>query len=182
MSRIGLKPIPVPSAVQIEIAEGNLVTVKGPKGQLQRQLPQAMRLEREGETVVVKRPSEAREHKALHGLTRTLLSNMVIGVTDGFRKELEINGVGYRAAKDGNTLVLNVGYSHPVRLDPPEGISYTVEGTNRVTVNGINKEVVGEDAARIRRVRKPEPYKGKGIKYTAERIRRKAGKTGKAGR
>jgi large subunit ribosomal protein L6 len=182
MSRIGLRPIPVPTAVQIDIADGNVVTVKGPKGQLQRQLPADMILEREGETLLVKRPTETRNHKALHGLTRTLLSNMVVGVTDGFKKELEINGVGYRAAKDGNTLVLNVGYSHPVRLDPPEGISYTLEGTTRVTVNGINKEVVGEDAARIRRVRKPEPYKGKGIKYSGERIRRKAGKTGKAGR
>lgn len=182
MSRIGIKPIPVPKAVQVDIADENLVTVKGPKGQLQRQLPLEMILEREGETLVVKRPSESRGHKALHGLTRTLLSNMVVGVTDGFKKELEINGVGYRAAKDGNSLVLNVGYSHAVRIDPPDGISYTVEGTNRVTVTGINKEVVGEDAARIRRVRKPEPYKGKGIKYSTERIRRKAGKTGKAGR
>ena len=182
MSRIGVKPIPVPKAVQVDIAAANVVTVKGPKGQLQRQLPGEMILEQEGETISVKRPTETRAHKALHGLTRTLLSNMVVGVTDGFKKELEINGVGYRAAKDGNTLVLNVGYSHPVRIDPPEGVSYTVEGTNRVTVNGINKEVVGEDAARIRRVRKPEPYKGKGIKYSTERIRRKAGKTGKAGR
>jgi large subunit ribosomal protein L6 len=182
MSRIGVKPIPVPKAVQVDIAAENLVTVKGPKGQLQRQVPGEMILEHEGETLSVKRPTEARAHKALHGLTRTLISNMVVGVTDGFTKVLEINGVGYRATKDGNTLVLNVGYSHPVRIDPPEGISYTVEGTNRVTVNGINKEVVGEDAARIRRVRKPEPYKGKGIKYSTERIRRKAGKTGKAGR
>ena len=182
MSRIGVKPIPVPKSVQVEIADGNVVTVKGPKGQLQRQLSGEMTLEHEGDLLAVKRPSEARAHKAIHGLTRTLLSNMVVGVTDGFKKELEINGVGYRAAKDGNTLVLNVGYSHPVRIDPPEGVSYTVEGTNRVTVNGINKEVVGEDAARIRRVRKPEPYKGKGIKYAGEVIRRKAGKTGKAGR
>jgi len=182
MSRIGLKPIPVPTTVQLDIAESNLVTVKGPKGQLQRQLPEAMILEREGDVLNVKRPSEARVHKALHGLTRTLISNMVVGVTDGFKKELEINGVGYRASKDGNSLVLNVGYSHVVRIDPPDGISYTLEGTNRITVNGINKEVVGEDAARIRRVRKPEPYKGKGIKYSTEKIRRKAGKTGKAGR
>ncbi len=182
MSRIGLKPIPVPTTVQLDIAESNLVTVKGPKGQLQRQLPEAMILEREGDMLNVKRPSEARVHKALHGLTRTLISNMVVGVTDGFKKELEINGVGYRASKDGNSLVLNVGYSHVVRIDPPDGISYTLEGTNRITVNGINKEVVGEDAARIRRVRKPEPYKGKGIKYSTEKIRRKAGKTGKAGR
>ena len=182
MARIGVKPIPVPKALQIDIAGENLATVKGPKGQLQRQVPGEMILEQEGETLSVERPTEPGAHKPLHGLTRTLISNMVVGVTDGFTKVLEINGVGYRATKDGNTLVLNVGYSHPVRIDPPEGISYTVEGTNRVTVNGINKEVVGEDAARIRRVRKPEPYKGKGIKYSTERIRRKAGKTGKAGR
>ena len=179
MSRIGRLPIPVPAAVQLEIAENNFVRVKGPKGQLERQLPGEMILEQEGTTITVKRPSDARQHRALHGLTRTLLNNMVVGVTDGFKKDLEINGVGYRATKDGNTLVLNVGYSHPVRIDPPEGIAYTVEGTNRVSVVGINKEVVGEDAARIRRVRKPEPYKGKGIKYSTERIRRKAGKTGK---
>ena len=182
MSRIGRLPIPVPASVQLEIGESNLVTVKGPKGQLQRRLSGEMTLDREDGAVVVKRPSEARVHKALHGLTRTLLSNMVVGVTDGFKKDLEIAGVGYRAAKDGNVLVLQVGYSHPVRLDPPAGITYAVDGTTRVSVQGIDKELVGEEAARIRRVRKPEPYKGKGIRYSDERIRRKAGKAGKAGK
>jgi len=182
MSRIGRQPIPVPTSVQVEIATGNFVTVKGPKGQLERQLPGDMILEQEAGTITVKRPSDVRQHKALHGLTRTLLSNMVVGVTDGFKKDLEIAGVGYRAAKDGSVLVLQVGYSHPVRMDPPAGINYAVEGTTKVSVQGIDKEVVGEEAARIRRVRKPEPYKGKGIRYANERIRRKAGKTGKAGK
>ena len=178
MSRIGRLPIPVPSTVQLELGDANFVRVKGPKGELQRQLPESMILEREGEQITVKRPSDQREHRALHGLTRSLLSNMVIGVTTGFRKDLEIVGVGYRAAKDGNTLVLQVGFSHPVRLDPPDGISYAVEGTNRVAVQGIDKELVGEMAARIRRIRKPEPYKGKGIRYAGEQVRRKAGKAG----
>jgi large subunit ribosomal protein L6 len=178
MSRIGRLPIPVPSTVQLELGETNFVRVKGPKGELQRQLPESMILEREGEQITVKRPSDQREHRALHGLTRSLLSNMVVGVTTGFRKDLEIVGVGYRAAKDGNTLVLQVGFSHPVRLDPPDGISYAVEGTNRVAVQGIDKELVGEMAARIRRIRKPEPYKGKGIRYAGEQVRRKAGKAG----
>ncbi len=180
MSRIGRKPIPVPSSVQLVIGEQNHVSVKGPKGQLERTLPGEMILEQSEGNLTVQRPSEQRAHKALHGLTRTLLSNMVVGVTDGFRKDLEIVGVGYRAAKEGNILVLQVGYSHPVRLDPPAGITYTVEGTNRVSVQGINKEVVGEEAARIRSVRKPEPYKGKGIRYAGEQVRRKAGKAGKA--
>ena len=180
MSRIGRLPIPVPSSVQLVIGEDNHVSVKGPKGQLERTLPGEMILEQSDGTLTVRRPSEQRSHKALHGLTRTLLSNMVVGVTDGFRKDLEIVGVGYRAAKDGNILVLQVGYSHPVRLDPPPGITYTVEGTNRVSVQGINKEVVGEEAARIRSTRKPEPYKGKGIRYAGEQVRRKAGKAGKA--
>lgn len=180
MSRIGRKPIPVPSSVQLVIGEQNHVSVKGPKGQLERTLPGEMILEQSEGNLTVQRLSEQRAHKALHGLTRTLLSNMVVGVTDGFRKDLEIVGVGYRAAKEGNILVLQVGYSHPVRLDPPAGITYTVEGTNRVSVQGINKEVVGEEAARIRSVRKPEPYKGKGIRYAGEQVRRKAGKAGKA--
>ncbi len=182
MSRIGVKPIPVPSTVTLEIGEGNLVKARGPKGELQQQLPEDMILERADGQLLVRRPSEERRHRALHGLTRTLLSNMVVGVTEGFRKDLEIAGVGYRAAKDGNVLVLQVGYSHPVRLDPPDGISYTVEANTRVSVQGIDKQVVGEEAARIRRVRKPEPYKGKGIRYAGERIRRKAGKAGKAGK
>ncbi|HEU5329059.1 MAG: 50S ribosomal protein L6 [Thermomicrobiales bacterium] len=182
MSRIGVKPVPVPATVQLEIAAGNLVTVKGPKGELQQQLPDEIILDREDGQVVVKRPSEVRRHKALHGLTRTLLNNMVVGVTEGFKKDLEIAGVGYRAAKDGSALVLQVGYSHPVRLDPPDGITYLVEGNNKVSVQGIDKQLVGEEAARVRNVRKPEPYKGKGIRYANERIRRKAGKAGKAGK
>ncbi len=182
MSRIGRLPIPVPSSVQLEIGEGNFVRVKGPKGQLEQQLPVAMMLEQEGEVLTVKRPSDQRQHRALHGLTRSLLNNMVVGVTDGFKKDLEIVGVGYRAAKDGNVLVLQVGFSHPVRMDPPAGISYAVEGTNRVSVQGIDKQLVGEMAAQIRRVRKPEPYKGKGIRYAGEQVRRKAGKAGKAGK
>lgn len=182
MSRIGRKPITIPGSVQLELGESNYVKVKGPKGQLERQLPDAMILEREGDTLNVKRPSDHREHRALHGLTRSLLSNMVVGVTDGFRKDLEIVGVGYRAAKDGNTLVLQVGFSHPVRLDPPDGITYAVEGNNKVAVQGIDKELVGEMAARIRQIRKPEPYKGKGIRYAGEQVRRKAGKAGKAGK
>jgi large subunit ribosomal protein L6 len=182
MSRIGVKPVPGPATVQLEIAAGNLVTVKGPKGELQQQLPDEIILDREDGQVVVKRPSEVRRHKALHGLTRTLLNNMVVGVTEGFKKDLEIAGVGYRAAKDGSALVLQVGYSHPVRLDPPDGITYLVEGNNKVSVQGIDKQLVGEEAARVRNVRKPEPYKGKGIRYANERIRRKAGKAGKAGK
>jgi len=182
MSRIGRLPIPVPSSVELELGERNYVRVKGPQGSLERQLPEAMILEREGEQILVKRPTDQRDHRALHGLTRTLLSNMVVGVTAGFRKDLEIVGVGYRAAKDGNALVLQVGFSHPVRLDPPDGISYAVEGTNRVAVQGIDKELVGEMAARIRRIRKPEPYKGKGIRYAGEQVRRKAGKAGGKGK
>jgi large subunit ribosomal protein L6 len=180
MSRIGRLPIPVPSSVQLVIGEQNHVSVKGPKGQLERTLPGEMILEQAEGNLTVQRPSEQRSHKALHGLTRTLLNNMVVGVTDGFRKDLEIVGVGYRAAKEGNILVLQVGYSHPVRLDPPAGISYAVEGANRVSVQGIDKEAVGEEAARIRSIRKPEPYKGKGIRYAGEQVRRKAGKAGKA--
>lgn len=182
MSRIGRLPIPVPSSVQLEIGEGNFVRVKGPKGHLEQQLPAAMMLEQENNTLTVKRPSDHREHRALHGLTRSLLNNMVVGVTDGFKKDLEIVGVGYRAAKDGNVLVLQVGFSHPVRMEPPAGINYALEGTNRVSVQGIDKQLVGEMAAQIRRIRKPEPYKGKGIRYAGEQVRRKAGKAGKAGK
>lgn len=182
MSRIGLRPIPLPTSVTLEIGENNFVKAKGPKGELQRQLPQDMILEREDGQLLVKRPTDERQHRALHGLTRTLLHNMIVGVSEGFKKDLEISGVGYRALKEGNALVLQVGYSHPVRMDPPDGISYTVEANTRVSVQGIDKEVVGEEAARIRRVRKPEPYKGKGIRYAGERIRRKAGKAGKVGK
>jgi large subunit ribosomal protein L6 len=180
MSRIGVKPIPVPANVQIVIGEGNAVSVKGPKGELSSSFTPVLSLVQEDNVIRVERPNETRDVKALHGLTRSLLNNMVVGVTDGFTKNLEIQGVGYRAQLDGKILVLNVGYSHQVRLTPADGITYAVEGTNRVSVTGINKQVVGEEAARIRGVRPPEPYKGKGIRYQGEFVRRKAGKTGKA--
>jgi large subunit ribosomal protein L6 len=180
MSRIGIKPIPVPNSVKIEIGSGNAVQVKGPKGELSQKLTTRLELVQEDGVVRVVRSSEDREIKALHGLTRSLLNNMVVGVTDGYTKTLEIQGVGYRAQMQGKTLVLNVGFSHPVNMVPPEGIAYAVEGNNRVTVSGINKQVVGEEAARIRGVRPPEPYKGKGIRYAGEFVRRKAGKAGKA--
>jgi large subunit ribosomal protein L6 len=180
MSRIGIKPIPVPSGVSVEIGQGNAVSVKGPKGQLEQKLTPRLQLVQEDGVVRVVRDTEAREVKALHGLTRSLLNNMVVGVTDGYTKVLEIQGVGYRAQMQGKTLVLSVGYSHPVNMVPPEGITYSVEGNNRVSVSGINKQVVGEEAARIRGVRPPEPYKGKGIRYAGEFVRRKAGKAGKA--
>jgi large subunit ribosomal protein L6 len=180
MSRIGIKPIAVPGTVQVELARGNAVKVKGPKGELSQQLSPKVQIVQEEGQLLVKRESEEREIKALHGLTRSLLNNMVVGVTDGYTKVLEIQGVGYRAQMQGQNLVLNVGYSHPVNMVPPEGISYAVEGNNRVSVSGINKQVVGEEAARIRGVRPPEPYKGKGIRYQGEYVRRKAGKAGKA--
>ncbi|MGC4104977.1 MAG: 50S ribosomal protein L6 [Thermomicrobiales bacterium] len=180
MSRIGVKPIPVPKAVQVEVGAGNAVRVKGPKGELSTTFAPMLVISQDGDILKVERPNEDREVKALHGLTRSLLNNMVVGVTDGFTKVLEIQGVGYRAAMDGKNLVLNVGYSHPVKLVPADGITFAVEGTNRVSVSGINKQVVGEESARIRGVRPPEPYKGKGIRYQGEFVRRKAGKTGKA--
>jgi len=179
MSRIGVRPIPIPNGVTID-HDGGAITVKGPRGELSRTIPASMILEREDGALLVKRPSEARVQRELHGLTRTLVANMVEGVTTGFRKELEINGVGYRAAMDGKDLVLTVGYSHPVRFSPPEGITFAVDTPLRVAVVGNNKEVVGEWAARIRKVRPREPYKDKGIKYLGEWTRRKAGKTGKA--
>jgi large subunit ribosomal protein L6 len=180
MSRIGVKPIPVPNSVSVEIGAGNAVKVKGPKGELSQKLTHRLELiQADGEVRVV-RATEEREVKALHGLTRSLLNNMVVGVTDGYTKTLEIQGVGYRAQLQGKNLVLNVGFSHPVTMTPPEGITYQVEGNNRVMVSGINKQVVGEEAARIRGVRPPEPYKGKGIRYAGEFVRRKAGKAGKA--
>lgn len=182
MSRIGLRPIPVPAAVTVRIGARNVITVSGPKGELERQLHEDMTVEQAEGVLVVKRPSEIRKHRALHGLTRTLVANMVQGVTEGFKKDLEISGVGYRAAKDGNALVLQVGYSHPVRREPPAGITYTLDGTTKVSVQGMDKEMVGEEAAQIRQVRKPEPYKGKGIRYANEVVRRKAGKAGKAGK
>ena len=181
MSRIGKLPVTIPSGVEITIGEANSVTVTGPKGTLTQQLAPSMKLERENGTILVERPDDKREHRSLHGLTRTLLNNMVIGVTDGYQRNLEIQGVGYRAALDGsNVLVLSVGYSHQVRMTAPEGVSYALDGNTRVSVSGIDKQQVGEEAARIRRVRPPEPYKGKGIRYAGERVRRKAGKAGKA--
>lgn len=180
MSRIGNRPITVPSSVEIDIAEGNAVTVKGPKGTLTQNLSPNMSLTRDNGTVLVERPDNDRENRSLHGLTRTLLNNMVVGVTDGYKRDLEIQGVGYRAALDGTTLVLSVGFSHPVRMTPPDGVSYTLDGNTRLSVVGIDKQAVGEEAARIRRVRPPEPYKGKGIRYAGEQVRRKAGKAGKA--
>ncbi|MBW3631694.1 MAG: 50S ribosomal protein L6 [Chloroflexi bacterium] len=180
MSRIGNLPISIPAAVEIEIGEDNTVSVKGPKGSLTQRFSPSMRLQRENGTVLVERPDNQREHRSLHGLTRTLLNNMVVGVTDGYKRDLEIQGVGYRAALDGNVLVLSVGFSHPVRMSPPDGVSYALDGNTRLSVVGIDKQLVGEEAARIRRVRPPEPYKGKGIRYAGERVRRKAGKAGKA--
>jgi large subunit ribosomal protein L6 len=180
MSRIGNRPITVPNGVEIEITDGNSVTVKGPKGTLMQNLSPNMSLTRENGTVLVARPNNERDNRSLHGLTRTLLANMVIGVTDGYKRDLEIQGVGYRAALDGTTLVLSVGFSHPVRMTPPDGVSYTLDGNTRLSVVGIDKQLVGEEAARIRRVRPPEPYKGKGIRYAGEQVRRKAGKAGKA--
>ena len=180
MSRIGRRPITIPASVEITIGDGNDVRVKGPKGELSQVFDREMQLVREDGTITVERPDNEREHRSLHGLTRTLLNNMVVGVTEGYKRDLEIQGVGYRAAMDGKTLVLTVGFSHPVRMVPPDGISYTVEANTRLSVIGIDKQLVGEEAARIRRVRPPEPYKGKGIRYAGEQVRRKAGKTGKA--
>ena len=178
MSRIGRLPVAIPAGVEVKIAEGNVVTVKGPKGTLERALPTEMEITLEDGQVVVKRPNDLKRMKSLHGLTRSLIHNMVVGVNEGYKKELEINGVGYRATKQGKKLVLNLGYSHPVEMEDPEGIESTVEG-NKITVSGISKEKVGQFAAEIRDKRRPEPYKGKGIKYSTEVIRRKVGKTGK---
>ena len=179
MSRIGRMPIAIPAGVTVTIAENNHVTVKGPKGTLERALPVEMTIKQEGDDIVVTRPNDLKKNKALHGLTRTLIHNMVVGVTEGYEKVLEVNGVGYRAAKQGNKLVLSLGYSHPVELTDPEGLTSVVEGQNIVKVQGIDKEKVGQYAAEIRDKRRPEPYKGKGIKYATETIRRKVGKTGK---
>ena len=179
MSRIGRMPIAIPVGVTVDVAENNKVTVKGPKGTLERVLPEEMTIKVEGSEVVVTRPNDLKKMKSLHGLTRTLIANMVKGVTDGYEKVLEINGVGYRAQKQGKKLVLSLGYSHPVEMEDPEGLETVVEGTNKITVKGIDKEKVGQFAAEIRDKRRPEPYKGKGIKYADEVIRRKVGKTGK---
>ena len=178
MSRIGRMPITVPAGVEVTIAENNVVTVKGPKGTLVQALRPEMILEQDGNTIHVKRPSDDKLHCALHGMTRALLHNMVVGVSEGFKKELEINGVGYRAAKQGNELVMNLGYSHQVVVPEIPGITIEVPAPNKVIVKGADKQAVGQFAAEIREKRPPEPYKGKGIKYTDEVIRRKVGKTG----
>lgn len=179
MSRIGRLPIAIPQGVDINLVEGNTITVKGPKGTLTRKLVDDLTITVDNNEIVVTRPSDLKRYKSLHGLTRTLIANMVTGVVDGYTKELEINGVGYRASKSGTKLNLTLGYSHPVEMIDPDGITSTVEGTNKITVSGIDKEKVGQYAAEIRDKRRPEPYKGKGIKYTTEHIRRKVGKTGK---
>ena len=178
MSRIGRMPVQIPAGVTVDIAENNVVTVKGPKGTLVRTLVPEMDIKIEDGHVVVTRPNDLKRMKSLHGLTRTLINNMVVGVTEGYAKKLEVNGVGYRAAKQGKKLTLSLGYSHPVEMEDPDGLETTVEG-NVITVSGIDKEKVGQYAAEIREKRKPEPYKGKGIKYADEVIRRKVGKTGK---
>ena len=178
MSRIGRMPVAIPAGVTVEIAEGNKVTVKGSKGTLVRELPKEMEIKMEDGHVVVTRPNDLKRMKSLHGLTRTLIHNMIVGVSEGYTKTLEVNGVGYRAQKSGKKLTLALGYSHPVEMEDPEGIETKVDG-NKIVVSGISKEKVGQYAAEIREKRKPEPYKGKGIKYADEVIRRKVGKTGK---
>ena len=179
MSRIGRMPIAIPAGVTVTIAENNKVTVKGPKGTLERVLPEELTIKEEDGHVVVSRPNDLKRMKSLHGLTRTLINNMIVGVTNGYEKVLEVNGVGYRAAKQGKKLTRNLGYSHPVEMEDPEGIETVLDGQNKITVKGIDKEKVGQYAAEIRDKRRPEPYKGKGIKYADEVIRRKVGKTGK---
>ncbi|MCL1936654.1 MAG: 50S ribosomal protein L6 [Defluviitaleaceae bacterium] len=179
MSRIGKQPVVIPGGVTVNLEENNLLSVKGPKGELVRRLVSEINISVEENQIVVSRPSDLKRFRALHGLTRTLIFNMVEGVTTGYSKTLEINGVGYRAAKAGNKLNLTLGYSHPIEMIDPEGILTTVEGTNKIIVSGIDKEKVGQYAATIRTKRPPEPYKGKGIKYSDEKIRRKAGKSGK---
>ncbi len=182
MSRIGRSPITVPAGVTVTIGDDNVVAVKGPKGELTRQLHKDMIIEMEGNVINVKRPTDNKQHRSLHGLTRTLLSNMVTGVSQGFSKTLEIAGVGYRAAKAGQKLALTLGFSHPLEVEPPQGITIDVPAPNRIIVSGIDKETVGELAAKIRGYREPEPYKGKGIKYEGEVIRRKVGKAGGKGK
>jgi large subunit ribosomal protein L6 len=180
MSRIGRLPITVPAGVDVTL-DGRVITVQGPKGTLTRELPPRMALEREGDVLTVVRPTEQKLDKSLHGLTRTLVNNMVVGVTTGYRKGLEIVGVGYRAQKVGDKLQLALGYSHPIEIDPPAGISFELETPLKVAVVGIDKELVGQIAAKVRATRKPEPYKGKGVRYAGEKVRRKAGKAGKIG-
>jgi large subunit ribosomal protein L6 len=180
MSRIGRLPITVPAGVTVTV-DGRAITVEGPKGTLGRHLHPDMKVVQDEGTLLVERPSDTKVHKQLHGLTRTLVSNMVVGVTTGYRKGIEITGVGYRATKVGEKLQLNLGYSHPIEIDPPAGISFDVETPTRLAVVGINKELVGQIAAKVRATRKPEPYKGKGVRYAGEVVRRKAGKAGKIG-
>ncbi len=182
MSRIGKLPIAVPKGVDVKLSGDNVLTVKGSKGTLTKQFHKDMIIKVEGEQITVERPSDLKIHKSLHGLTRTLVNNMVEGVTNGYQKTLDINGVGYRAQKQGKKLVLTLGYSHPVEMDDPEGITTEVPAPNKIIVKGIDKQVVGEVAAKIREKRPPEPYKGKGIKYETEVIRRKEGKTGGKGK
>ena len=179
MSRIGIMPIPVPAGVDVKVEAGNVISVKGPKGTLTKTLHPDMEVQVESGAILIKRPSDEKEHKALHGLTRSLVNNMVEGVVNGYAKTLEINGVGYRAQKNGKKLVMNLGYSHTVEFTEEDGITFDVPNPNTVIVNGIDKQAVGQIAAQIREKRPPEPYLGKGIKYSNERIRRKAGKTGK---
>ena len=187
MSRIGRAPIAVPAKVQVNWTEDNFVTVKGPKGELAQQVDPGLTLTLENGSLTVTRPSDSKEHRSKHGLYRSLINNMVVGVSNGYTKQLEIHGVGYRAAKVGNNLVITVGYSHPVEVQPPAGVSLSVDGIDaatkatKISVSGIDKQLVGQIAAEIRHIRKPEPYKGKGIRYTGEKIRRKAGKAGKVG-
>lgn len=181
MSRIGKRPISIPAKVQVTI-DGASVSVKGPKGELSRSLPTQVTVTQEGETLLVTRRDDTRTSRQMHGLSRTLVANMVEGVSQGFQRRLEIQGVGYRAQVQGRNLVLNMGYSHQVQIEPPEGIQFAVEGTTNVVVSGYDKEIVGNTAAKIRAVRPPEPYKGKGIRYSGEVVRRKAGKTGKGGK
>ncbi len=178
MSRIGKLPVAIPAGVEVKVDDQNTISVKGPKGTLTRALHKDMIVKVENGEVVVTRPSETKIHKSLHGLTRTLINNMIVGVTEGYKKELDINGVGYRAQKQGKKITLNLGYSHPVEMQEPEGITIDVPAPNKIIVNGINKELVGQTAAIIREFRLPEPYKGKGIKYTEEFIVRKEGKAG----
>ena len=182
MSRIGRAPIEIPAGVTVTVSEDNLVKVKGPKGELSRQISQEMKITVDGNILTVERPSDDKTHRSLHGLSRTLINNMVVGVTEGYQKNLEIAGVGYRAQKQGKNLNLSLGFSHPVVVEPPEGITFDVPSATSITVSGIDKEVVGQIAAEIRSFREPEPYKGKGIKYAGEHIRRKEGKAGAKGK
>ena len=178
MSRIGKMPISIPNGVDVTLGEGNLVTVKGPKGTLSQKLSEKMTIANENGVITITRPNDEKENRALHGLTRTLLNNMVVGVTEGYKKELDVNGVGYRVAKEGKKLTMNIGYSHPVVMEEIDGITIAVPSPNKIIINGIDKQKVGQFAAEVRGKRPPEPYKGKGIKYTDEVIRRKEGKTG----